>query len=547
MSVDPIELFEEFKKCFPYPSFREDQYRILWEIAYHTAAGHRVIGIDAATGIGKTGVAIAVGRTRPTFIATNNKMLQDQYHDEFGILELDTFKEAAKASDSPMSDEEGFLSSYLPTLLARERDEVRRSFIFKGRSNYKCLSDENKNCQNSKKCKAVCHYTFCRGLANTLDLVVLNYHSLVMAKDLNKKEVLICDEAHNLPNVLTDIFALEISDEVIVDMGVSVKIPTFGFNYCKPPARGDTGYFDKQREVVRYYLRFANNLDFPSSPTKDQAESIKAFSDRVKFVSSNIDNYICCVEYTKEGHKIHLKPLRLDTICKGIFSGYKSVVLMSATLRDQDTLTNILGIDRGDYVAITAKTPFKKENRPIDMSFNVGSINKDTLESKMPAIINSIRAILDKHPNEKGMIHCYSYNIGHQINLALKDTGRVLYPMSAHQQKKYITDHIKSSKPTVLMSPSLTEGIDLKDDLARFQIPVRVPWPYLGDPVTVARSHIYPNYINMLTALTLEQLYGRAVRNDNDRAVMYPLDGGMYDFCNRNYGLLSPSFLEAIV
>ena len=44
-----------------------------------------------------------------------------------------------------------------------------------------------------------------------------------------------------------------------------------------------------------------------------------------------------------------------------------------------------------------------------------------------------------------------------------------------------ITKHIDSTEPTVLISPSLHLGLDLKDDLSRFQIIVKVPYGNLGD------------------------------------------------------------------
>jgi ATP-dependent DNA helicase DinG len=44
-----------------------------------------------------------------------------------------------------------------------------------------------------------------------------------------------------------------------------------------------------------------------------------------------------------------------------------------------------------------------------------------------------------------------------------------------------ITEHLHSTKPTVLISSSLYIGLDLKDDLSRFQVIAKVPYPDLGD------------------------------------------------------------------
>jgi ATP-dependent DNA helicase DinG len=49
------------------------------------------------------------------------------------------------------------------------------------------------------------------------------------------------------------------------------------------------------------------------------------------------------------------------------------------------------------------------------------------------------------------------------------------------QRDEVIAEHVNSTKPNVLISPSLYTGLDLKDDLSRFQIIVKVPYPDLGE------------------------------------------------------------------
>jgi ATP-dependent DNA helicase DinG len=44
-----------------------------------------------------------------------------------------------------------------------------------------------------------------------------------------------------------------------------------------------------------------------------------------------------------------------------------------------------------------------------------------------------------------------------------------------------IVKHMQSKEPTVLISPSLGTGLDLKDDAARFAIIVKIPYPDLND------------------------------------------------------------------
>jgi ATP-dependent DNA helicase DinG len=55
------------------------------------------------------------------------------------------------------------------------------------------------------------------------------------------------------------------------------------------------------------------------------------------------------------------------------------------------------------------------------------------------------------------------------------------------QRDEVIAEHLNSTKPTVLISPSLHTGLDLKDVLSRFQIITKVLYPNKGDRWTEAK------------------------------------------------------------
>lgn len=90
------------------------------------------------------------------------------------------------------------------------------------------------------------------------------------------------------------------------------------------------------------------------------------------------------------------------------------------------------------------------------------------------------------HKNDKGIIHTTSYK---QVDFIIENIS----PINRHRllrtdpnipREEVIAEHIHSAKPTVLISPSLYLGLDLKDDLSRFQIITKVPYPDLGDRLT---------------------------------------------------------------
>jgi ATP-dependent DNA helicase DinG len=82
----------------------------------------------------------------------------------------------------------------------------------------------------------------------------------------------------------------------------------------------------------------------------------------------------------------------------------------------------------------------------------------------------------------------------------------------------------KSSKDTVIVSPSMHEGVDLKEDLSRFQVILKMPFMSLGSYSIKRRCELYPEWYAYQTVLTLIQSTGRSIRSDTDKATTYILD-----------------------
>jgi ATP-dependent DNA helicase DinG len=151
---------------------------------------------------------------------------------------------------------------------------------------------------------------------------------------------------------------------------------------------------------------------------------------------------------------------------------------------------------------------------------------------------------------KKGIIHTTSYTQLHFIedNLSKENLRRLIHsdPNGGLERPEIIEEHTKSKKPTVLISPSFNTGLDLKDDFARFQIIVKVPYPNRGDRWTEAKRKKDPAWYNWKTALTLIQSYGRAVRSKDDWAKTYVLDGAFDNFIRNKYDKLPKWFTSCI-
>jgi Rad3-related DNA helicase len=113
--------------------------------------------------------------------------------------------------------------------------------------------------------------------------------------------------------------------------------------------------------------------------------------------------------------------------------------------------------------------------------------------------------------------------------------------------QEILTQHINASSNTVLVSPSMTHGVDLKDDLARFQIIVKAPYlPLNSKRIKKLFDQNLQWYVNrMLT--TVIQAAGRGIRSKDDHCITYILDGNIVQSILDNADKLPKYFLKRFI
>ena len=108
-----------------------------------------------------------------------------------------------------------------------------------------------------------------------------------------------------------------------------------------------------------------------------------------------------------------------------------------------------------------------------------------------------------------------------------------------------IKKHMESRTPTVLLSPSMSEGISLDDDLARFQIIVKLPFASMADPRVKAKMKEGKWYVNQMLK-EIMQASGRATRSEEDHSVTYVLDSSFPFFIEQCKNELPKWFVDRI-
>lgn len=513
--------FENLANHFPFAEIRQQQLEVINLIRSNPNKKHYIM--ECPTGVGKSGIALALANaSKDAFIATANKSLQDQYENEF------------------------------PDILT----------TIKGRDNYLCTTHSNSSqgvkftcanspCQTSKQAKQdcsklrLCEYHGQLTKAKQSHSTLFNFAAFLTFTNhtphFKPRESLIFDEAHNLVSWLTNFIQITFSIDKIRQQ-FSIHTPLSYVN-----GEDYEHYLRKLEEAYSARKTLLEELEPLDKQQLKELEHIESQLHKLNMIFNSklgLNNFAVVEEKSKFGHQLHFKPIDVSEFTKDyIFNKAEKFFYLSATILNFDEFISQLGINPNDCVKIQVGSSFPKQNRPIIKRY-VGQLNYKTTPTLLPKLIEEIKSILQEHKDHRGIIHGISYTLCDQIMSGVDDP-RIIFPRTAAAQEQAKITH-KSSPNSVLLSPSMFEGVDLKQDLARFQIIVKMPFPNIKDRVLMRRKELYPDYIYTQTALALVQAYGRIIRSETDWGKTYILDGGFDNFRWKRESLLPKYFIEAI-
>ena len=112
-------------------------------------------------------------------------------------------------------------------------------------------------------------------------------------------------------------------------------------------------------------------------------------------------------------------------------------------------------------------------------------------------------------------------------------------------QDDVLQEH-KQSTNGVLLSSSLWEGVDLKDDLSRFQIIAKVPYPNYKEKRIASKKAKYPLWYTSQTVTKLLQGFGRSIRSEDDWAVTYVLDSAVQNLLYNSRNLVPKAYHDVL-
>lgn len=502
---------------YPFVDSREDrvhmQLKTITFILKMFEEGRKAVLLDAPTGVGKSliNMTVAMNMEGSSFVTLPQKVLQAQYIREFPELCVE----------------------------------------IKGRGNYRCrvvdASCADGKCRQSGKFRcgenAMCEYWLQKELALDSKICVSNfsYFALEGGNAFGNRDLLVVDEGDDIAeSSVLDLCSATISHRTMRSL--------YDFLDFK---KDDIDILHDAKELLREEID-DNTDDEDGANALVDIKEMEAFNDLYNRLGRVEDEWVSQRESTfvKGRHSnlragvyesLVFKPLSIAEFAQNIlWNRADKFLISSATILNKDMYVKETGLnflDEEDIVYVTMDSPFDVRRRPIRYCGDrVGKLTAKMMSENFPKAISNIMRILKKHPNERGIIHCTSFknvtSISNLLNMS-SIADRMVYHTNQTDRNELVKMMMSGEMPedAVVVSPSLTRGVDLKGDLCRFVILLKVPYPNTLDKRIKIRSKDFRWY-SLIAAREVIQAYGRGMRSADDRCDTYVLDAGFKGLMN---------------
>lgn len=522
---------------------RNSQIKLINKINHAIGEGYKNIILEAGTGTGKSAIATTLANMyEDSYILTMTKQLQEQYLDDFSHM------------------------------LVEIKGKGNYECNYKGHCDF-CIKDE----YNLSKCKD-CAFKIAFKNAMEADNVLTNYDFFyymgVANKLLNSRELLILDEAHNLERKMLMLSSHNLNREY-----VSTK---FGVDIFDPLMSSTRSYNNLKRKPD-YWIELCDDLvkickerikeiegehkndvqvtldEFENDPSKfssiDYIEKQRLETDMKSFnaISLGLKANALIIDIPdrdvilNNGMDIdaEFKPFSVSEDTQEMLKLGNVRIFLTGTLGNKDKFCKWNNINPDETFYIYEKSPFDVEKRPIYPEF-VASMSGQTRNVpnwKNDRAISKIRELLDRHKDEKGVIHTSSNEQAFWIMENLKDYPLVF--VGGEDRNKVLKEFTQTNENIVLIGASIKDGVDFKGDLCRFQIIFKIPYPQLNEQVKY-RKNLDKSWYYYQAVMSLMQAYGRGIRDKDDYCVMYIIDSDFVNLFNFNKSFFNEYFTEAI-
>lgn len=522
--------------------------------------------VDAPTGSGKSLIAMWSAYVlkelgKRGYLVTSDLLLQDQYESDLRKLKLNW--PSIKGVDNYECTVNG-----LPFSL--------------GDCKLKGMSYEQ---AEKLKCYSSCEYLNNRKRAIDQPVALFNYSFWLLQRNyvedrmtesnrpvpFTERDFTFFDEAHKVDDIVQGHFSPRI-DESFVEKAAYVNRFFERKNItCELPTKGNVQSTVQRlmtidqsaeqleaiqdfREIAKMYRKAQNKFKQAVKQRYNDVvpadwQSAATTLDRIKDVYCKFDDYVGIIRDNglesmvidhRESETRFACVKEAQLIKKHLHEKTGFKVFMSATIGDPKSYLEIMGITDAKFIRIDNE--FNYDKSPV-VFVNRHKLTYKTKEENLPKVMAILNKILEKHAGQRGIIHSGSYEFTNYIMDWSKNDFR-LVKYQGSKEKKEALEEFFEEKDKVLVGPSILEGLDLKDDVSRFQVFFKVPYPSLGDPLVKAKLQSGGNWYDWKTSNHIMQGVGRSIRSKDDWAVTYIIDASFGQLLHK--GMFPPSFTDRI-
>lgn len=573
-------------------TFRPYQLEAIRDVIYNNINNSKIQVMEAPTGSGKSLIAIISAGVlyknynKKSYILASDLSLFKQYEDCINEFMLKDFT-CIKGKDNYICKENGLKCS------SALCNTVKLSFskvcdlddpfyrLNNGKVLPKSRLSKNMNFSNMTEvfdCRYKCKYVLDLIKAANSPITIMPYalfFKRVYQENLyqiennkyninfSQRDLVICDEAHNLNNLVQLEFTLELHYnnmgfiKPILDLATQCKLlPDFDISVIVDYIKLAVSYDQKPEhrlklflifnEVVSYFKKLADftakliNLAESSDVDYEFAnEAISEINDTklkcnllyLQYGCGNTDNGapVNFVVSNSGDDGIKFNCAKEDELVRTFFhEKVNSELLMSATIGDLDIYKEMIGASEYKYpkfLGIEVPNTFDYSKSPIYYSKKWKMSYREKAIS-LPNIISQVKDICTKHINHRGIIHSGSYENSKAFFKSVKDENLKsrLIPYNSSSDKRQALKLFEDSENGILIGPSLIEGLSFDDDLCRFNIIMKLPYASLADNLVKAKMNLFKDWYSLDVCSKIEQAIGRSTRNHNDWSEVYILD-----------------------
>ena len=513
---------------FPLPVMRTKQGLVLEAIERQFESGVNTILLESPVGAGKSAIAMtAAEHYGSSHILTTQKALQDQYFSDFkGKIVTMKGRNSYPCTHTKFSNGVPHVGKYVDILEGNCNHNGYGSCA-EGPCTIAFTMDayarEVANC--NKVDDRGCPYVVAAGVAASSQHVIHNIHSFYyqtnFASKFEQRDLMIVDECHDLDSTIRE----------VCERTFTFYEDVSHISFDKMTVHELYSFF------TVYLLRFATKVGEEYFPINGQEENVEKIQSLLGALQHNFrdDNFVAHMVTSKRGHSVLvLRVLDVgETVNKGVLEYGSKRLLMSGTIFNKEFYCDLNGLDPQEVSFIRSTSDFPVPNRPVIYSHSLGvNCQRATWYKNdgLGKIIRSLKVFLDRHPNEKGVIHVGSYEEAGVLKEALRSLNRVM----SHTPDDYneaLNAFYRSEIPNlVFISPRSQQGVDMIGDRARFQIITKVPYLNVGDKVIQKLKERNKLWYQLKTLTVFGQQLGRIVRSPTDYGVTYLLDARFPNF-----------------